>query len=50
MFVINEPNQRWGPVSSAQLVFTEIRYTRKKADEFKGANFRKNLKIWIALN
>ena len=45
---LNEPNQCWGPVSSA-LVFAEIRYTRKMTDEFKGANFRKNLKIWISL-
>ena len=45
---LNEPNQCWGPVSSA-LVFAEIRYMRKMTDEFKGANFRKNLKIWISL-
>ena len=40
---LNEPNQCWGPVSST-LVFVEIQYTRKMTDEFKGANFQKNLK------
>ena len=35
---LNEPNQCWGPVSSA-LVFAEIRYTRKMTDEFQGGKF-----------
>ena len=45
----NEPNQRRGPVSSA-LVFTEIRYRRKMADEFQGQIFGRTSKSGLPSN